>query len=80
MECHDFGVVIGTAEMARSYREARKREIKGRSRDQKAENFDKVGFLWNDWMLGCPMGLVGRIYSAYGRCVGFADYWETNTC
>ena len=69
---------MGTAEVARSHREARKREIKGRSRDQKAENLDKVDFLWNDWMLGCPMGLVGRIYSAYGRCVGSADYWETN--
>ena len=78
MEWHDFRVVVGTAEVARSHREARKREIKGRSRDQKAENLDKVDFLWNDWMLGCPMGVVGRIYSAYGRCVGSTDYWETN--
>jgi hypothetical protein len=71
---------MGTAEMTRSHGGAQKREIKGRSRDQKAENFDKVDFLWNDWMLDCPMGVVGRIYSAYGRCVGSADYWETKSC
>ena len=29
-------------------------------------------------MLDCPMGVVGRIYSAYGKCIGSADYWETN--